>query len=407
MHGLDLLEQNEGEYRILIEEDWAMNPKSGDTGYAGILVLDDGTFIMDSYGHFDEEFSKNAFESGNYNVRTDLCYIKQAKFKLGEIENENGLIDRSALEAKINEVKDTSAEGYTDTSYAAFAKALTDAQTVFADSSAQQIQIDDALKALTLAFEGLVEEKPVEPEKPTVDEIAVKKMPAKTTYKVGETFDPKGLVLTVTMSDKTTNDVAYGPDTAKDFTFNPSLDTVLTEGMNKVDVTYAGKTVDIGIGVKADTPVEPEKPTVEKVEIKANPVKTEYKEGEIFDPKGLVLTVMKSDGTTKVVAYGLETVKDFSFNPSLNTKLTADTKKVTVTYGGQSADVAVSVKADPSEDKKPVDPDKKPNTEKPDKGGAVQTGDNFNVTLLIGLVVLAGVTAGGTALTIFKRNKRK
>ena len=152
--------------------------------------------------------------------------------------------------------------------------------------------------------------------------------------------------------------------------------------------------------MKADTPVEPETPTVDKVEIKANPAKTEYKEGEKFDPKGLVLTVTMSDGTTKVVAYGPETAKDFSFNPSLNTKLTADTKKVTVTYGGQSADVAVSVKADPSEDKKP-------NTEKPDKGGAVQTGDNFNVTLLIGLVVLAGVTAGGTALTIFKRNKRK
>ena len=177
--------------------------------------------------------------------------------------------------------------------------------------------------------------------------------------------------------------------------------------MSKVDVTYAGKTVEIGIEVKADTPVEPETPTVDKVEIKANPAKTEYKEGEKFDPKGLVLTVTMSDGTTKVVAYGPETAKDFSFNPSLNTKLTADTKKVTVTYGGQSADVAVSVKADPSEDKKPVDPDKKPNTEKPDKGAAVQTGDNFNVTLLIGLVVLAGVTAGGTALTIFKRNKRK
>ena len=402
----DLLEQNEGEYRILIEEDWAMNAKSGDTGYAGILVLDDGTFIMDSYGHFDEEFSKNAFESGNYNVRTDLCYIKQAKFKLGEIENENDLIDRSALEAKINEVKDTSAEGYTDTSYAAFAKALTDAQTVFADYSAQQIQIDEALKVLTSAFEGL-EERPVEPEKPTVEKVEIKANPAKTEYKEGEKFDPAGLVLTVKYNKGEDKEVAYSDATKADFAFNPSLDTALTEGVSKVDVTYAGKTVEIGIEVKADTPVEPETPTVDKVEIKANPAKTEYKEGEKFDPKGLVLTVTMSDGTTKVVAYGPETAKDFSFNPSLNTKLTADTKKVTVTYGGQSADVAVSVKADPSEDKKPVDPDKKPNTEKPDKGGAVQTGDNFNVTLLIGLVVLAGVTAGGTALTIFKRNKRK
>ena len=70
------------------------------------------------------------------------------------------LIDRSALEAKINRSKRYVGRRYTDTSYAAFAKALTDAQTVFADSSAQQIQIDEALKVLTSAFEGL-EERPV------------------------------------------------------------------------------------------------------------------------------------------------------------------------------------------------------------------------------------------------------
>ncbi len=235
-------------------------------------------------------------------------------------------------------------------------------------------------------------------EEPKVEKVAVKKVPSKTTYKVGETFDPNGLVLEVTMSDKTTKEVVYGDETAKDFAFDPALGTALTEDMTKVAVTYADKTVEIGIEVKADTPIDPEKPTVEKVAIKANPAKTEYKEGDKFDPTGLSLTVTMSDGTTKVVVYGPETAKDFSFNPSLNTKLTADTKKVTVTYGGQSTDIAVSVKADP---------DKKPNTKTPNKGGAVQTGDNFNVTLMIGLVVLAGAVAGGAALTIFKRNKRK
>ena len=241
---------------------------------------------------------------------------------------------------------------------------------------------------------------PVVPENPTVEKVEIKANPAKTEYKEGDKFDPTGLVLTVKYDKGEDKEVAYGDATKADFTFIPSLDTALKTSDEKVTVTYAGKTAEIGIEVKADTPVEPEKPTVEKVEIKANPAKTEYKAGETFDPTGMSLTVTMSDGTTKVVAYGPETAKDFSFNPSLNTKLTADTKKVTVTYGGQSADVAVSVKADPSEDKKP-------NTEKPDKGGAVQTGDNFNVTLLIGLVVLAGAVAGGAALTIFKRNKRK
>ena len=144
---------------------------------------------------------------------------------------------------------------------------------------------------------------------------------------------------------KTTKEVAYRDEQQTDFVFNPSLDTALTEGVNKVDVTYAGKTVEIGIEVKADTPVEPETPTVDKVEIKANPAKTEYKEGDKFDPTGLVSYSNDVRRNNKSCCICRETAKDFSFNPSLNTKLTADTKKVTVTYGGQSADVAVSVES--------------------------------------------------------------
>ena len=281
---------------------------------------------------------------------------------------------------------------YDDTTKAAFA--FSPSLETALKTSDEKVTVTYAEKTADITIKvnaGQVEE-------PKVEKVAVKKVPSKTTYKVGETFDPNGLVLEVTMSDKTTKEVVYGDETAKDFAFDPALGTALTEDMTKVAVTYADKTVEIGIEVKADTPIDPEKPTVEKVAIKANPAKTEYKEGDKFDPTGLSLTVTMSDGTTKVVVYGPETAKDFSFNPSLNTKLTADTKKVTVTYGGQSTDIAVSVKADP---------DKKPNTKTPNKGGAVQTGDNFNVTLMIGLVVLAGAVAGGAALTIFKRNKRK
>lgn len=94
----DIIEQNDGEYRILLEEDWANNRYSGDTGYTGIVVLPDGTFIMDSYGHWDKEFSLNwkGADGKGYNVKTDLCYIKQAKFKLsnfGEKEQVNPFVD--------------------------------------------------------------------------------------------------------------------------------------------------------------------------------------------------------------------------------------------------------------------------------------------------------------------------
>lgn len=83
----DLMAQREGEYRIVLEYDWSQNAKSGDTGYTGAVVLDDGTFVMDSYGHFDREYSENFAAQGNYDVKKDLCYIKQAKFKLKDIEN--------------------------------------------------------------------------------------------------------------------------------------------------------------------------------------------------------------------------------------------------------------------------------------------------------------------------------
>ncbi|MGJ9452494.1 LamG-like jellyroll fold domain-containing protein [Actinotignum sp. GS-2025c] len=89
----DLMHQRPGQYRILLERDWSNNRYGGDTGYTGITALPDGTFIMHSYGHWDKDFSRSwkGTSGRGYDVRTDLAYIKQAKFTLAGLEQSAGI----------------------------------------------------------------------------------------------------------------------------------------------------------------------------------------------------------------------------------------------------------------------------------------------------------------------------
>ena len=80
----DLMNLKEGDYLIILDEDFSGNYYSGDTGYTGMAVLEDGTFVLHSYGHWDPA-SANVSD-----VRTDLCWIRQAKFNLSEVEAELG-----------------------------------------------------------------------------------------------------------------------------------------------------------------------------------------------------------------------------------------------------------------------------------------------------------------------------
>lgn len=84
----DLMNGHEGQYRIRIAEDWTNSPKSGDTGYAGLTVTSDGLFLLNSYGHWDREFSANW--SGA--VTQDLSYIKLASFKLEQVDRALGFV---------------------------------------------------------------------------------------------------------------------------------------------------------------------------------------------------------------------------------------------------------------------------------------------------------------------------
>ena len=164
-----------------------------------------------------------------------------------------------------------------------------------------------------------------------IDNIAVKTKPEKTDYIAGEHFDPTGLVLTVTYDNGETEDVAYTAANASEFTF--SQDGALTLTDSSVTVTYGGKTAAQAITVREKAVVS--------VAVAAAPNKTSYTVGEHFDPTGLVLTVTYDNGETEDVAYTDANASEFTFSP--DGALAFTDKSVTVTYGGKSAAVAVTV----------------------------------------------------------------
>lgn len=88
----------------------------------------------------------------------------------------------------------------------------------------------------------------VVPPAPTLVSIAVKTAPTKTSYTAGEYFDPTGLVITLTYSDNSTEDVTYAGHTS-DFTFSPTTSTQLTTSHTSVTITYEGKTCNQAITV--------------------------------------------------------------------------------------------------------------------------------------------------------------
>ena len=79
----------------------------------------------------------------------------------------------------------------------------------------------------------------------------------------------------------------------------------------------------------------------EKIAVHTPPAKTVYTAGERFDPTGLVLTVTYDNGETKDVAYTAANASEFAFSPDRALALTD--KSVTVTYGGVSVSIAVTV----------------------------------------------------------------
>ena len=75
----------------------------------------------------------------------------------------------------------------------------------------------------------------------TLSSISISTPPTKTSYTVGQNFDPTGLVIKRNYSDSTNDTYTYSGHTSE-FTFDPSLSTALTVSHTSVAITYGGKT---------------------------------------------------------------------------------------------------------------------------------------------------------------------
>jgi len=178
-----------------------------------------------------------------------------------------------------------------------------------------------------------VKEKEFDKEK--IANIEIKTPPTKTEYTEGEKFDPAGMV--VTLTDENGKKVDVPADKFAEYGITvPTED--LTKDQTKVEVKVKDKKAEQDITVKEK---EFDKEKIAKIEIKTPPTKTEYTEGEKFDPAGMVVTLTDENG--KKVDVPAEKFAEYGITvPTEN--LTKDQTKVEVKVKNKKAGQAITVK---------------------------------------------------------------
>ncbi len=151
-----------------------------------------------------------------------------------------------------------------------------------------------------------------------VSSVSVKSKPAKLKYKFGDRLSTKGLKLTVRYSNRTKATVSSG------FTCSPTR--LSKVGTQKITVKYKGKKTSFNVTVSN---------YLKSVKIKTMPAKLKYTVGQKLDAKGLKLTLIYANQSTKTVSSG------FTCTPTSFTK--AGTQKVTVKYKGKTTSFQVTV----------------------------------------------------------------
>ena len=196
------------------------------------------------------------------------------------------------------------------------------------------------LCAILLCFAACDNKDPTEAE---LRALKIAQAPAKTAYTAGESFDKTGMIVMAVYSDGSETEItAYTVDK-----------TTLTEDDTAVTVSYKGLSAAQTVTVSAAAPVssgdespstetpstefattDPSASEYDSVSLVNAPIRETYVAGEIFDPTGILLRCTKGAEETLTSACTFP-----------DTALTEDTTAVTVSCGGLTVDVPVTVAA--------------------------------------------------------------
>ena len=146
-------------------------------------------------------------------------------------------------------------------------------------------------------------------ERKTPDSISVSTPPNKTTYQIGDHFDPEGLIITASYPGNINDQVPC--DEFRDFlfSFDPTTDVELSTTNDKITITCCNKSVDLPIYVE---------PEVTSISICKMVNHDTYSVGENLDPSGLSININYVDATSRELVYNDENASLFDFNPALD-----------------------------------------------------------------------------------------
>lgn len=145
----------------------------------------------------------------------------------------------------------------------------------------------------------------------TITALEVSGTPTKTTYNVGDAFDPAGLVVTATYSDDTTAPITTGFEWEIDYGKTGEVaNTAFVADATSVDVmAYIGDDVMSEVytvnGLTVTVPV-----TLTSIAVSGTPTKTSYYVGDAFETAGLVVTGTYSDSHQETITEGIEWTVD-------------------------------------------------------------------------------------------------